>query len=48
MNTYTQLTQEQRYQIHALLKMKHSRTEIADALGVYNCTRMESNIHTGA
>lgn len=35
---YTQLTQEQRYQIHALLKMGHSQTEIADALGVHKST----------
>ena len=35
---YTQLTQEQRYQIHALLKMEHSRTEIADTLGVHRST----------
>lgn len=35
---YTQLTQEQRYQIHALLKMEHSRTEIASALGVHKST----------
>jgi len=35
---YTQLTQEQRYQIHALLKMEHSRTEIADTLGVHKST----------
>ena len=33
---FTQLTQEQRYQIHALLKMEHSRTEIADTLGVHD------------
>ena len=32
---YTQLTQEQRYQIPALLKMEHSQTEIADALGAH-------------
>ena len=31
---YTQLTQEQTYQIHALLKMEHSQAEIAEALGV--------------
>jgi transposase, IS30 family len=36
--SYTQLTREQRYQIHALLKMEHSRTEIADALGVHKST----------
>ncbi len=32
MRTYTQLTQEQRYQIYVLLKMGHSQTEIANAL----------------
>ena len=36
--SYTQLTQEQRYQIQALLKMEHSGTEIADALGVHKST----------
>ena len=35
---YTQLTQEQRYQIHVLLKMEHSRTEIANTLGVHRST----------
>ena len=35
---YTQLTQEQRYQIHALLKMEHGQTEIANALGVHRST----------
>ena len=30
---YTQLTQEQRYQISALLKMGHNRTEIAIVIG---------------
>jgi len=29
MRTYTQLTQEQRYQVYALLKMGHNQTEIA-------------------
>ena len=32
----TQLTQEQRYQIYALLKMEHSRTEIAETLWSHN------------
>ena len=35
---YTQLTQEQRYQIHALLKMEHSKIEIANTLGVHKST----------
>jgi len=35
---YTQLTREQRYQIHALLKMEHSQTEIADRLDVHKST----------
>ena len=35
---YTQLTQKQRYQVHALLKLEHSRTGIADVLGVYKST----------
>lgn len=35
MRTYTQLTREQRYQIYALLKMGHSRTEIAGVIGVH-------------
>ena len=33
--SYTQLTQEQRYQIHALLKMVHHHTEIAESLEVH-------------
>ena len=36
--SYTQLTQEQRYHIHALLKMEHSQTEIAGTLGVHKST----------
>lgn len=38
MRIYTQLTQEQRYQIFALLKMDHNRTEIACVLGVHKST----------
>jgi IS30 family transposase len=38
MRTYTQLTQEQRYQIYALLKMGHNRTEIASVVGVHKST----------
>ena len=36
--TYTQLTQEQRYQIYALLKMDHTQTEIAILHGVHKST----------
>jgi IS30 family transposase len=36
--TYTQLTQTQRYQIYALLKMEHSQTQIAGCLGVHKST----------
>jgi len=36
--SYTQLTQEQRYQIHALLKMGHQQTEIATYLEVHKST----------
>ena len=36
--TYTQLTQEQRYQIYALLKMEHSQSEIAKVIGVHRAT----------
>ena len=36
--SYTQLTQEQRYQIHAMLKMGHQQTEIADYLEVHKST----------
>jgi IS30 family transposase len=36
--SYTQLTQEQRYQIHALLKMGHRQTEIAECLEVDKST----------
>jgi IS30 family transposase len=38
MRIYIQLTQEQRYQIFALLKMDHNRTEIACVLGVHKST----------
>jgi IS30 family transposase len=33
MKSYTQLTQEERYQIHALMKAGHNQTEIARILG---------------
>ena len=33
MSTYTQLTQEERYQIHALMKAGHDQTDIAFVLG---------------
>ena len=36
--TYTQLTQEQRYQIHALMKMEHSQIEIAEVIGTHRAT----------
>jgi IS30 family transposase len=36
--TYTQLTQEQRYQIYALLKTEHSQTKIATVIGVHKST----------
>ena len=36
--SYTQLTQEQRYQIYALLKTEHSQTEIASVIGVNKST----------
>lgn len=36
--SYTQLTQEQRYQISALLKTEHSQTEIAAEIGVNKST----------
>ena len=38
MRTYTQLTQEQRYQIYALLKMGHLQVEIAKVIGVHKST----------
>ena len=38
MRTYTQLTQEQRYQISALLKMDHTQIEIAKVIGVHKST----------
>jgi IS30 family transposase len=44
--SYTQLTQEQRYQIYALLKMDHSQTEIAEVIEVHKstiCRRTPSN-----
>jgi IS30 family transposase len=36
--SYTQLTQEQRYQIYALLKTGHSQTDIAAIIGVNKST----------
>ena len=38
MRTYSQLTQEQRYQIYALKKTGHSGSEIADVIGVHKST----------
>lgn len=38
MKHYTQLTQEQRYQIKALLKMEHTQTDIAIVLEVHRST----------
>src|SRR3990170_2859184 len=38
MSTYTQLTQEQRYQVYALLKMGHNQTAIATVVGVHKST----------
>jgi IS30 family transposase len=38
MRNYTQLTQEQRYQIYALLKMDHTQTETAEVIGVHKST----------
>lgn len=35
---YTQLTQEERYQIHALMKAGHNQTEIAKVLGRHKST----------
>ena len=35
---YSQLTQEQRYQIYALLKMGHNQTEIASVVGTHKST----------
>ena len=36
--SYNQLTQEQRYQIYALLKMGHYQTEIASVICVHKST----------
>ncbi|MEW8418603.1 MAG: helix-turn-helix domain-containing protein [Candidatus Thiodiazotropha endolucinida] len=38
MSTYTQLTQEQRYQIYALNKADHNQSEIAEIVGVHKST----------
>lgn len=38
MRAYTQRTQEQRYQISALMKAEHSQTEIAAIVGVHKST----------
>lgn len=45
---YTQLTQEERYQIYALLKAGHSRTDIAVILNCHKSTiRRERSRNTG-
>lgn len=38
MRTYTQLTQIQRYQIHALMKAGHNQSDIARVIGVHKST----------
>mgnify|MGYP000685824955 CR=1 FL=1 len=38
MRGYTQLTQEQRYQISILMKAEHKQTEIANLLGIHKST----------
>jgi IS30 family transposase len=38
LRNYRQLTQEQRYQIHALMKAGFNQTEIASELGVHKAT----------
>ena len=38
MKSYTQLTQEQRYQIYALKKTGHFPSEIAEVIGVHKST----------
>lgn len=38
MKGYTQLTQEQRYQIHVLMKADHTQTEIAELIGAHKST----------
>jgi IS30 family transposase len=38
MRGYTQLAQEQRYQIYALMKADHNQTEIAEVVGVHKST----------
>ncbi|VAW76121.1 Mobile element protein [hydrothermal vent metagenome] len=48
MRSYTQLTREQRYQIHALMKAEHNQVEIATILGVNKSTiYRELNRNTG-
>jgi len=38
MKHYTQLTQEQRYQIYAYMKAGYKQTEVADFIGVHKST----------
>jgi transposase, IS30 family len=38
MSTYAQLTQEERYQIYALMKAGHTLTEVAELLGRHKST----------
>jgi IS30 family transposase len=48
MSTYTQLTQEEQYQIYALIKAGYSQTEIASMLGRDKSTiRRDDDDHAG-
>jgi len=40
MKTYSQITQELRYQIYALLKIGHKKAEVAGVIGIHNYVRL--------
>jgi hypothetical protein len=44
MKPYSQITQGLRYQIYALLKIGHKRTEVAGVIGIHNYVRLGRKI----
>ena len=43
MSGYSQLTREQRYQIHALVKTGQNQTQMATVVGVHKATIVENS-----
>ncbi len=44
MKTYSQITQELRYQIYALLRICHKKTGIVGVIGIHNYVRLGRKI----